>query len=209
MIAIIDYGMGNLRSVEKALEKVGQEVLITSDPKILPQADGIVLPGVGAFRDAMDNLRDSGLADELVKAINQGKPYLGICLGLQLLFSLSEEGGLHAGFDIIKGMVTRFPNTVKVPHIGWNQISKKAKNIPILKGIREGSSFYFVHSYYVHPEDEQVIATTTDYGVEFVSAIWRENIFAVQFHPEKSSKLGLQILKNFGEICRRQKLVSL
>jgi len=205
MIAIIDYGMGNLRSVEKAFEKVGQEVLITSAPEILPKADGIVLPGVGAFRDAMDNLRASGLADEIVKAINQGKPYLGICLGLQLLFSLSEEGGLHAGLDIIKGMVASFPDTVKVPHIGWNQISKKAKNVTILKGIREGSSFYFVHSYFVHPDDEKVIATTTDYGVEFVSTIWRDNIFAVQFHPEKSSKLGLQILKNFGEICRSRR----
>lgn len=201
MIAIIDYGMGNLRSVQKGFEKAGFKAIVTTDVKVIREASGIVLPGVGAFKDAIHNLQSSGLSQEIIKAIDENKPYLGICLGLQLLFTLSEEDGLHLGFNVIKGKVTRFPNTVKVPHIGWNQINKKI-DLPIFKDIPTGSSFYFVHSYYVQPEDKSVITTTTDYGLEFVSSVWRGNLFAVQFHPEKSSMLGLKILKNFGEMCR-------
>jgi glutamine amidotransferase len=200
-IVIIDYGMGNLRSVQKAFEKVGQPAVVVDDPSVIAGADGVVLPGVGAFRDAISSLSENGLADEVRLTISSGKPFLGICLGLDLLFSWSEEDGLYEGLDIIKGRVVRLPDTVKVPHIGWNQIHKKKEN-PLLEGIPENTSYYFVHSYVVQPEDSSVIATTTDYGMEFVSSIWRDNVFAVQFHPEKSSLWGLKILSNFGEIVR-------
>jgi len=204
MIAIIDYGMGNLRSVQKAFEKIGEEAVVSADPSLIARADGVVLPGVGAFRDAISNLVESGLANEVLRAINTGKPFLGICLGLDLLFSWSKEDGYYKGLDIIKGGVVRLPEGVKVPHIGWNQIHKK-KEIPLLKGIPENTSYYFVHSYHVQPEDSEVIATTTDYGTEFVSSIWRDNIFAVQFHPEKSSRWGLKILSNFGDIVKESR----
>lgn len=206
MIAIIDYGMGNLRSVQKAFERIGHSAVVTRDKKIINDADKIVLPGVGAFPDCMKNLADLGLIDPIIKSVEAGKPFFGICLGLQVLFTESEEFGTHKGLDIIKGRVIRFPaglssngTKLKIPHMGWNEIRMK-KKIPVLDGIPGGSYLYFVHSYYVVPEDKEVTATTTDYGVEFVSSIWKDNIFACQFHPEKSQQAGLKILENFGGI---------
>ncbi len=198
MIAVVDYGMGNLRSVQKGFEKVGYDAVVTGDPGVIDDASHIVLPGVGAFRDCMHNLDERGLAEPVVKCIEKGKPFLGICLGLQLLFEESEEFGTHRGLGVVKGKVVRFPgNNLKVPHMGWNSV-KKVKDIPLLGSVDDGSYFYFVHSYYVVPE-EDVTATTTEYGVEFTSSIWRDNIFACQFHPEKSQEEGLKILKAFGE----------
>lgn len=199
MIAIVDYGMGNLRSVQKGFERVSYEAVVTDDPKKLAEAKAIVLPGVGAFSAAMKRLREANLADAIKREINSGKPYLGICLGLQLLFTESEEGGLHSGLDIIKGRVVRFPANLKVPHIGWNQIEIKKKS-PILEGISDGDFFYFVHSYYAAPDDPSVIAATTNYGIDFTSIIWKDNLFALQCHPEKSQKLGLKVLSNFGKL---------
>lgn len=207
MIAIIDYGMGNLRSVQKGFEKVGHNAIVTSDQATIMDASHVVLPGVGAFPDCMRNLEEKGLLDIVPKVINSGRPFLGICLGLQLLFTESEEFGIHKGLDIIKGRVVKFDfsaqsleaSHLKVPHMGWNTVAVKRRP-PAMKGINEGSYFYFVHSYYVMPEDESVVATTTNYGVEFVSSIWKDNLFATQFHPEKSQEKGLRILKNFGDI---------
>lgn len=202
MIAIIDYGMGNLRSVQKGFERMGHEAVVTSDARAILSADKVVLPGVGAFPDCMRNLEEYGVIDSVHKSIESGKPFLGICLGLQLLFTEGEEFGIHKGLDIIKGKVVRFQgpafDTLKVPHMGWNTISIKNRP-PVLEDVPDTSHFYFVHSYYVVPEDPGVIATTTTYGIEFVSSIWKDNIFAVQFHPEKSQALGLSILKRFGE----------
>jgi glutamine amidotransferase len=210
MIAIIDYGMGNLRSVQKGFEHAGHEAVVTSEAKTILNADKVVLPGVGAFPDCMRNLEQYGLIDAVKKSIQTGKPFLGICLGLQLLFTESEEFGISKGLDIIKGRVIRFkgpefdtPNselgTLKVPHMGWNSLSFKRRP-PALADVPENSHVYFVHSFHVVPEDKAVIATTTPYGIEFVSSIWKDNILAVQFHPEKSQALGLSILKRFGEM---------
>ena len=210
MIAIIDYGMGNLRSVQKGFEHTGHEAAVTSDAKTILNADKVVLPGVGAFPDCMRNLEQYGLIDAVKKSIQTGKPFLGICLGLQLLFTESEEFGISKGLDIIKGRVVRFkgpafdtPNpelgTLKVPHMGWNSLSFK-RHPPALADVPENSHVYFVHSFHVVPEDKAVIATTTPYGIEFVSSIWKDNILAVQFHPEKSQVLGLSILKRFGKL---------
>jgi glutamine amidotransferase len=200
MIAIIDYGMGNLRSVEKGFLKVGVEVKVTNKPEDVYRADGIVLPGVGAFRDCMQELSNLSLTDVIIEAIKKGKPYLGICLGLQVLFSESEEFGRCKGLDIFPGKVVRFETSdLKIPHMGWNELNIKNNN-PLLSGIPDKSYFYFVHSYYVVPDDESLISTTTDYCVEFTSMISKDNIFAVQFHPEKSQVLGLRLLKNFGDI---------
>ncbi len=209
MIAIIDYGMGNLRSVQKGFERVGHEAVVTSDAKTILNASKVVLPGVGAFPDCMRNLDENGLIDAVHKTIQSGKPFLGICLGLQLLFTESEEFGLSKGLDIIKGRVIRFKGPafdasqsangiLKVPHMGWNSVSIKRRP-PALQDIADKSHVYFVHSFHVVPEDKGVIATTTDYGIEFVSSVWKDNVFAVQFHPEKSQALGLSILKRFGE----------
>jgi len=210
MIAIIDYGMGNLRSVQKGFEHTGHEAVVTSDAKTILNADKVVLPGVGAFSDCMKNLEQYGLINAVRASISSGKPFLGICLGLQLLFTESEEFGTSKGLDIIKGRVVRFkgpafetPNselgTLKVPHMGWNSLTFKRRP-PALADVPENSHVYFVHSFHVVPEDKSVIATTTPYGIEFVSSIWKDNIFAVQFHPEKSQALGLSILKRFGEM---------
>ncbi len=202
MIAIIDYGMGNLRSVQKGFERVGHEAVVTRDAKTILSASKVVLPGVGAFPDCMRNLEEYGLIDVVKQSIASGKPFLGICLGLQLLFTESEEFGLSKGLDIIKGRVIRFKGpqfkVLKIPHMGWNSLSIKRK-APALRDVADGSHVYFVHSFHVVPEDKGVIATTTDYGIDFVSSIWKDNIFAVQFHPEKSQALGLSILKRFGE----------
>jgi len=198
LIAVIDYGMGNLRSVHKALEKLGFAVEVTSDPDKVVQAERVVLPGVGAFADAARNLRSSGMNEAISEVVRAGKPFLGICLGLQLLFSESEEDGLHRGLDIIPGRVTRLPSIEKVPHMGWNQVSYCQK-VPLFDGIPDQSYFYFVHSYYVVPYDEKVKAATSDHGITFTCAVVDGNVFATQFHPEKSSTLGLKLLKNFGE----------
>ena len=205
MIAIIDYGMGNLRSVQKGFEKVGSEAIITADPQVVLQADKIVLPGVGAFRDCMHNLEQAGFVEPILRVIAEGRPFLGICVGMQLLFTDSVEFGLYSGLNVIPGHVLRFPDQMmvageklKVPQMGWNQISFKRRP-PAFAGVENGSNVYFVHSYYVKPDDSSVIATTTDYGIEFCSSVWKDNIVATQFHPEKSQAIGLKILKNFAE----------
>ena len=196
MLLLIDYGMGNLRSVSKALEKVGFSVKVSSDPEEVKKAEVLVLPGVGAFRDAMENLEKLGLLKEILRHIEKGKPYMGICLGFQLLFERSYEFGETEGFGVLEGEVVLLPPKVKVPHIGWNQLWKQ-KPSDLLNGIKEGEYFYFVHSYHVVPKKRDIVLTTTDYGIDFVSSIEYENIFAVQFHPEKSQKAGLRLLENF------------
>ena len=212
MIAVVDYGMGNLRSVVKGLEKVGVSAEVTADPAVVAAADGVVLPGVGAFGMAMEHLRAAGLDSVITAAIDAGKPFLGICLGLQLLFSESEEFGPVRGLGVIPGNVVRFfpdgaPAGVKIPHMGWNGI-QKATPTPVLDGIPEGEYVYFVHSYYVAPDDPSVVATTTEYGgFRFTSSITRGNLFACQFHPEKSGAMGLRMLRNFGALV--EKAVSL
>lgn len=202
MIAIVDYGMGNLRSVEKGFKKVGVDARVTSNPGIIDDADAVVLPGVGAFKDCIRNLNDLSLTDAVVRAINKGKPYLGICLGLQVLFSESEEFGACRGLDIFRGKVVRFQIQEKVPHMGWNNV-RLLRRPPIMRDIPDMAYLYFVHSYYVVPEDTNIVAATTDYGVTFTSMVWKDNIFATQFHPEKSQGLGLQLLKGFGEFVAK------
>jgi glutamine amidotransferase len=197
-IVIIDYGMGNLRSVQKGFEWIGVEAQVSRNKREIARTSAIVLPGVGAFKDCMENLEKYGLVEPLLRFIEQGKPYLGICLGLQILFSESEEFGSCKGLDLIRGKVVRFRSDPehKVPHMGWNTI-EKGKEVPMLQGVESGDFFYFVHSYYVTPEETQWISTLTPYGERFVSSIWKENIFAMQFHPEKSQQKGLRILENF------------
>jgi glutamine amidotransferase len=197
-IVIIDYGMGNLRNVQKAFEKIGFDARLTRNKNEIGTASAIVLPGVGAFKDCMENLEKYGLVEILLRSIEKGKPYLGICLGLQVLFSESEEFGSHKGLDLIKGKVVRFVPDLehKVPHMGWNTIEKE-KGGPMLQGIESGDFFYFVHSYYVIPDKTEWISSFTTYGKPFVSSIWKENLFATQFHPEKSQQKGLRILENF------------
>ncbi len=197
-IAIIDYGMGNLRNVQRGFEKVGFAVKVTRSKREIDGASAIVLPGVGAFKDCMENLEKYGLVEILLRSIEKGKPYLGICLGLQILFSESDEFGSHKGLDLVKGRVVRFePDPEhKVPHMGWNTIEKE-KEVPMLQGIETGDFFYFVHSYYVIPEQTEWISSFTTYGKPFVSSLWKENLFATQFHPEKSQQKGLRILENF------------
>lgn len=201
MIAIVDYEMGNLRSVQKAFERVGHEAIITSDPKVLADAARVVLPGVGAFRDAIAALQARKLVEPIRAAVKSGKPFLGICLGLQLLFDKSYEDGEFKGLGIVPGEVLRFdvPPEYKVPHMGWNQVEFR-KRPPIFAGIEDGAHFYFVHSYYVVPHEATEIATETEYSAAFCSSIWRDNLFAVQFHPEKSQEDGLRLLKNFAEL---------
>jgi imidazole glycerol-phosphate synthase subunit HisH len=209
MIAIVDTGIGNLRSVQKALERAGHAAIISQVPEQIAQADAVVLPGQGAFRDCMAHLGERDLLEPVLEFIHSGRPYLGICLGLQVLMTESEEFGCHKGFNVIPGRVRRFPagmtdaqgNPRKVPHMGWNQACL-TKRPPILAGIPEHAYFYFAHSYVVEPLSEAVIATTTDYGMQFVSGIWYENMFGVQFHPEKSQVHGLRLLKNFGDLAR-------
>jgi len=201
MIAIIDYQMGNLRSVQKGFEKVGHASTITSDPEVLARAEKIVLPGVGAFGDAIAEIRRRELVAPIREAVERGKPFLGICLGLQLLFEAGYEGGTHEGLGILPGKVVRFelPHGFKVPHMGWNSLSAR-RSVPLLAGLDGDTFCYFVHSYYVVPRDRDVIAAETDYGGPFCSMIWRDNLCATQFHPEKSQRVGLQMLKNFAEL---------
>ncbi len=205
MIAIIDYQMGNLRSVQKGFERVGHQATITSDPAVLAAADKIVLPGVGAFGDAMAELNRRALIDPIRRAVADGKPFLGICLGLQLLFDVGHEGGRHEGLGILRGEVVRFdvPAQYKVPHMGWNQLSIRQR-APLLAGLDSGVHCYFVHSYYVVPSDPTVVATETSYPAPFCSMIWRDNLFATQFHPEKGQQDGLRMLRNFAGIVGRQ-----
>jgi glutamine amidotransferase len=192
--------MGNLRNVQKGFEKIGFEAKLTRSKREIARASAIVLPGVGAFKDCMENLERYGLIEPLLESIEKGKPYLGICLGLQILFSESEEFGSHRGLDLIKGKVVKFkPNPEhKVPHMGWNTIEKE-KEAPMLRSVESGDFFYFVHSYYVTPEEAEWISTFTTYDKPFVSSIWKENLFATQFHPEKSHQKGLRILENFAK----------
>jgi len=205
LIAIIDYGMGNLRSVQKGFEAVGAEAIVTSDSKKILSAKSVVLPGVGAFKACMDNLEKFDLIDTVKKSVQSGKPFLGICLGLQLLFSQAEEFGSVSGLGILKGKVVGFkdaPNSgdpLKIPHMGWNNVEVKPSH-PLFDSVPNQSYFYFVHSYYVVPEDKAAVATTTNYGIDFVSGIHHENIHAFQFHPEKSQQLGLTVLKNFSRL---------
>ncbi|NLY99583.1 MAG: imidazole glycerol phosphate synthase subunit HisH [Pirellulaceae bacterium] len=201
MIAIIDYGMGNLRSVQKGFEKVGHAATVTSDPQTVRGASKLVLPGVGAFENAIAEIQRLGLARPILESIDSGKPFLGICLGLQLLFQRSCENGRHDGLGALRGEVVRFrlPPDYSVPHIGWNQAIIR-RRAPILEGIEQGTYFYFVHSYYVVPEDQDVVAVETDYHAPFCAMVWRGNLFATQFHPEKSQAAGLRLLKNFAEL---------
>jgi len=209
MIAVIDYEMGNLRSVQKALERVGASVVVTRDPAVIAGAEAAVLPGVGAFGACMHNLGRHGLIEPVRDFIASGRPFLGICLGMQLLFEESEEFGPIAGLGILPGRVVRFaPDPAglrKVPHMGWNALAIR-RHAPQLEGLDDGTQVYFVHSYYPVPEDDGVIATTTDYGGAFASSVRRDNVFACQFHPEKSQTAGLRLLANFaalaGEIDR-------
>ncbi|HXT60042.1 MAG TPA: imidazole glycerol phosphate synthase subunit HisH [Pirellulales bacterium] len=202
MIAIIDYGMGNLRSVQKGFEKVGRQATITNDPAVIRDAAKVVLPGVGAFGDCMQELRRRELVGPIRSAIDSGKPFLGICLGLQLLFDVGWEGGRHEGLGVLPGEVVRFevPPEYKVPHMGWNQLAIR-RRAPLLEGLEEGAHVYFVHSYYVVPRDRDVIAAETSYPQPFTSMIWRDNLFATQFHPEKSQADGLRMLRNFAELA--------
>jgi imidazole glycerol-phosphate synthase subunit HisH len=201
MIAIIDYGMGNLRSVQKAFEKVGHQAVVTSDPSQVAAAAKVVLPGVGAFEDCIAELRRLNLVKPVLQAIDSGKPFLGICLGLQMLFDVSYENGRHEGLGVFRGECVRFelPKEFAVPHMGWNQLNIR-RPAPILNGLDEGTYVYFVHSYYVVPKDAEVIAAETDYGGPFCAMVWRDNVFATQFHPEKSQTEGLKMLKNFAEL---------
>jgi len=201
MIAVIDYGMGNLGSVSKALEYLGQDVLVTRKGQDLKKADKIVLPGVGAFKDAMDALRDLGLVESLKRELAHNKTYLGICLGYELLFERSEEGGGCEGLGVLKGDVVRFQGAgLKVPQIGWNRVRPVNDDCPLFEGLEDDPFFYFVHSYYVRPKEESIVAAVTSYGGDFASMVWNENIYAVQFHPEKSQEVGLRFLKNFMEL---------
>ena len=197
-ILVVDYGMANLRSVQKAFEKVGYPAEITTDPNRIVEAHKLVLPGVGAFRDAIARLRESGLDAPIVEHVRAGKPFLGICLGLQLLFSKSFEDGEYDGLNLFPGEVVRFAAVpgLKVPHMGWNQLSIQ-RTAPELLDTPDGAAVYFVHSYHVVPKDSKIVATETDYPTPFVSAIWYENVFATQFHPEKSQKVGLAMLRRF------------
>ena len=201
MIQIVDYGMGNLRSVQKAFERLSVPAAICNNPAELADCDRLVLPGVGAFRDAIAELRRQGFVEPIQEHLSAGKPFLGICLGLQLLFDVSYEDGTWEGLGIIPGKVVRFPedSQLKVPHMGWNKVAA-APGCPLFAGIPAESFFYFVHSYYVVPHDERVVAGRTDYGVQFASVVQQGNLFATQFHPEKSQAYGLQLLKNFAEL---------
>ena len=201
MIAIIDYQMGNLRSVQKAFERGGHAAAVTGDPEVIANASKLVLPGVGAFADAIAELEHRQLVEPIKAAINAGKPFLGICLGLQMLFDRSYEDGTHKGLGIIPGEVRRFeiPAEYKVPHMGWNAVAWPRRP-PIFAGLPEDCHFYFVHSYYVVPDDTSVVAGTAEYPDPFCAAVWRDNLFATQFHPEKSQSAGLAVLKNFAEL---------
>ena len=204
MIALVDYGMGNLRSVENALTRVGAGVRIVSDRKSMLAADALVVPGVGAFGDCIKNLEKHELTSAIREFISSKRPFLGICLGFQGLFDGSEEAPGIKGLGIFRGSAPRFPSGIlKVPHMGWNQLRIKRPDCPLLKGVADGSFVYFVHSYYCAPADKSLVCATTDYGTEFCSMLWSGNVFATQFHPEKSQTVGLKMLENFVKLARQ------
>ena len=202
-IAIIDYGMGNIHSVAKALAIFGADAVITNKSSEISLCDKSILPWVGAFDDAMVELEKQGLVGAINNEIKQKKPLLGICLGLQLFFEASSEASLKKGLGLIKGQVVKFHSDkgLKVPHMGWNGLNIIKNDCPLLKGIGTGSQVYFCHSYYPEPDQKDVVAASTDYGLEFASVVWKDNIYGVQFHPEKSQETGLKIIKNFIELC--------
>ncbi len=203
MIAVIDYRMGNLRSVQKGFESAGvRDVVVTGDPEVVGEADGIVLPGVGAFRDAAANLEASGIREVMLSRVSAGVPFLGICLGMQLLADVGLEDGEWQGLGLVHGRCERLPGGVKVPHIGWNTVAYPRAS-RLFDGVPDGSAFYFVHSYYLNPDEESCIIGTTEYGIPFAAAVEVDNVSAVQFHPEKSSSVGLRVLANFGELATR------
>lgn len=202
MICIVDYGMGNLRSVQKALERIGYAATVSGDPEQIDRADKVILPGVGAYADAIATLRERGFVQPLLDAIRRGKPFLGICLGMQLLFERSHEAGEHQGLGVLGGEVLRFtdlPHDFKVPHMGWNQMAL-LRRPPAFKHVGPNDDFYFVHSYYVRPTDPRIVAGETDYCRPFCSAVWRDNVVATQFHPEKSQAAGMRLLQGFAEL---------
>jgi len=199
-VSVVDYGVGNLRSVKRGLEKSGAKVMITHNPKDLIESDAIVLPGVGAFAEAAKNL--SLISSVVTQPVKDGKPLFGICLGLQLLFTKSYEGGLISGLDLISGDIVKLPSSVKIPQMGWNTLDI-VKHHPLLENVRNNSYAYFVHTYFPQPTEQRVILATTEYGVKFPSVVATQNLFATQFHPEKSSKTGLTILENFVKIVKR------
>ncbi len=204
MIALIDYGAGNLRSVYKALKFLGADVQIVTKPEETKDAHAMVLPGVGAFDDCIQALDKQQMLQSARDFIKSGRPFLGICVGYQALFEKSEEFNSCAlGLNVFGGKVVKFPENagIKIPQIGWNQVWQKRADCPLYKGIPDGSHFYFVHSFYPQPTDSSIVATTTDYGVDFTSSVWRDNVYATQFHPEKSQKAGLQLMKNFIELA--------
>ncbi len=201
MIAILDYGAGNLRSVAKAIERVGRRPKVTDDPAAIGRADGLVVPGQGSAVDAMRNLERLGLVEPLKRYVASGRPFLGVCLGQQIIFDSSEEGSQRC-LGVLPGTCRRLPGGQKVPHIGWNSVELRASH-PLLDGVPSGSYFYFVHSYYVDPDERDVVVGETDYGVRFASIVAHGNVFATQFHPEKSSDQGLRIYANFARLCER------
>jgi len=201
LIAIIDYGMGNLRSVEKAFAKVSVPAQVTSDAEVIRRAPGVVLPGVGAFADCMKHLQEYGLINVVKEVIDAGKPLLGICVGMQILFETGEENGQHQGLGVFGGVIKKISGNLKIPQIGWNNLHF-AKDNPLFAGIPDHSYVYFVHSYFAVPTDQDIVAATTTYGQELTVAVQKDNVFAVQFHPEKSSAIGLQMLKNFGGMIK-------
>jgi glutamine amidotransferase len=199
-IVIVDYGAGNLRSVARAVAHAGHEPIVTSDPREVPTADGLIVPGVGAAADTMRNLRESGMVEPVREYIASGKPFFGVCMGQQALLSVSEEGGEHECLGILPGRVKRLPGGQKVPHMGWNQV-RQAREHAIFDGIPDESYFYFVHSYYPQPDDDAIVIGETEYGVTFASVLARDNIVATQFHPEKSGEMGLRMYANFLSGC--------
>ena len=201
-VTIVDYQMGNLRSVQKALERVGAEATISNDPSQIASADRLILPGVGAFRDAIREIKSRDLVQPIHDFIASGRPFLGICLGLQLLFDESEEGGVYEGLSVLPGRVVRFelPSEYKVPHMGWNRVKQEQVGLPIFDAMPVDPYYYFVHSYYVKPEDPSLCWLSSDYGGSFCAAVARGNVMATQFHPEKSQTHGLQLLENFSRL---------
>ena len=201
MIAIVDYGAGNIRSVVNAVSKLGYRPEVTSTPEGVLNAKAVILPGVGAAADTMENLKALGLVDPICQLIAEGRPFLSVCIGLQILFTGTEEGGWHECLDIIPGRVKRLPSGLKIPHMGWNQVKQKDSH-PIFAGIPDEANFYFVHSYYAEPDDSSLVAGETDYGVSICSVLARDNLIATQFHPEKSGEFGLRIYDNFLKLAK-------
>ncbi|MBU0709441.1 MAG: imidazole glycerol phosphate synthase subunit HisH [Candidatus Omnitrophica bacterium] len=203
MIAIIDYGMGNIHSVNKALGLYGVKTIVTDKVEDIKSAEKLVLPGVGAFDDAKEELEKRGLIDLLLEQVRSKKPFLGICLGMQLLFDQSEEAKVSKGLGLIKGSVKRFEAKEgrKVPHMGWNQLNHLKYDCPLLRDVQNDAYVYFCHSYYPAPSDQNLVAASTDYGMDFAALVWKENLFGVQFHPEKSQAVGLKIMENFVKVC--------